>query len=420
VSARRFGLALLARRSLRQHALSTLVTALSLALSSGLALSVFAIGSQSERAFTVESTPFDAALGARGSQLQLVLNSVFHLETSPGNLPWSAYEEVRAKPGVRAAIPFAVGDNWRGFRIVGTDARMFDAELLGPKAPRVSPGGRVFDEKLREVGAGSFVAQRTGLRVGATIHPSHGLERGDDHDEEYVVVGILEPTNTPNDRCLWIPIEGMYRMGGHVLRGTGETHVAEAGRAIEDAHKEVSAVMLRFDTPQAGLELERAINREGTSATLAWPIARVVAELFDRIGWMSRILAMVAYLTVLVGAATILAGLYDSMQQRRREMAVLRALGMRRRELFATVVLEASTIAALGAIGGWAVYALVLWIARGVLRAQAGVVLDPLAFHESLVLVPAGVVALGALCGLVPAWKAYRVEVASDLSSANG
>lgn len=419
MSAHRFGLGLLARRSLRQHALSTLVTALSLALSSGLVLSVLAIGAQSERAFTVESTPFDAVLGARGSQLQLVLNSVFHLETSPGNLPWSAYEEVRARPGVRAAIPIAVGDNWRGFRVVGTDARMFDEALLGPKAPRAAPGGRVFDEALREVVAGSYVAQRTGLRVGATIHPSHGVEEGDEHEEEYLVVGVLEPTNTPSDRCLWIPIEGMFRMGGHVLRGSGEVHRPEPGRAIEDVHKEVSAVMLRFDSPQAGLELDRAVNRDGTTATLAWPIARVVAELFDRIGWMSRILALVAYLTMLIGAATILAGLYDAMHQRRRELAVLRALGMRRRELFATVVLEAASIAALGAIGGWAVYALVLWIARGVLRAQAGVVLDLLDYHPALWLVPAGVVALGALCGVVPAWKAYRVEVASDLASAS-
>jgi putative ABC transport system permease protein len=144
MSAHSYSLWLLARRSLRQHALSTTVTALSLALASGLVMAVLAIGAQSRTAFTIESTPFDAVLGARGSQLQLVLNSVFHLETSPGNLPWSTYEDVRAKPGVRAAIPYAVGDSWRGFRVVGTDARMFDNELLGERTPRVA-SGRIFD-----------------------------------------------------------------------------------------------------------------------------------------------------------------------------------------------------------------------------------------------------------------------------------
>jgi putative ABC transport system permease protein len=149
VSARHYSLWLLARRSLRQHALSTFVTALSLALASGLVMAVLAIGAQSRTAFTIESTPFDAVLGARGSQLQLVLNSVFHLETSPGNLPWSAYEQIKTRPGVRAAVPYAVGDNWRGFRVVGTDAQMFDASVLGPRTPKLAAGARVRRDAAR-------------------------------------------------------------------------------------------------------------------------------------------------------------------------------------------------------------------------------------------------------------------------------
>lgn len=415
MSARHYSLWLLARRSLRQHALSTFVTALSLALASGLVMAVLAIGAQSRTAFTIESTPFDAVLGARGSQLQLVLNSVFHLETSPGNLPWSAYEQIKTRPGVRAAVPYAVGDNWRGFRVVGTDAQMFDASVLGPRTPKLA-AGRVFDETLREAVVGSFAASRTGVRVGDELHPAHGVEQGHDHDEEYVVVGVLAPTNTPLDRCVWIPIEGMFRMGGHVLRGTGEEFHAEPGEAIPDEVKEVSAVLLAFTTPQVGLELDREINKSGKDATLAWPIARVMAELFDKLGWMNRVLVLVAGLTVLVGAASIVASLYDAMHQRRRELAILRALGARRGQLSAVVVLEATTIAALGALGGFVVYFVILLVASGILRAQTGVVLDPAQFDLALVLVPAGLVLLGALCGAIPAWKAYRVEVADDLA----
>jgi putative ABC transport system permease protein len=416
MSASRYDLFLLARRSLRQHALSTAVTALSLSLACGLVMAVLSIGTQSRSAFAVESTPFDAVLGARGSQLQLVLNSVFHLDTSPGNVPWTQYEAIAKRPGIRAAIPYAVGDNWRGFRIVGTDERMFDASLLGPRAPRVA-AGRIFDPALREIVAGSYVAQRTGLRVGGEVHPRHGVaESGSEHEEDYVVVGILAPTNTPLDRCLWIPIEGMFRMQGHVLRGDGAEFRAAHDQPIPDAKKEVSAVMLVLDAPQAGLELDRAINKDGKELTLAWPIARVVAELFDKIGWMNRVLALVAYLTVLVGAATVFASLYDALNQRRRELAILRALGARRRQLFAAIVLEAASIASLGALGSFAVYAAILAVAREVVRAQTGVVLDLAYFHPALVAAPLGVVALGALCGLVPAWKAYRVEVADDLA----
>lgn len=415
MSARHYSLWLLARRSLRQHALSTFVTALSLALASGLVMAVLVIGAQSRTAFTIESTPFDAVLGARGSQLQLVLNSVFHLETSPGNLPWSAYTEIKTRPGVRAAVPYAVGDNWRGFRVVGTDAQMFDRELLGPRAPAVA-AGRIFDETLREAVLGSFVASRTGARVGDEIHPAHGVDEGHDHDEDYVIVGVLAPTNTPLDRCVWIPIEGMFRMGGHVLRGSGEEFHAEPGEAIPDEVKEVSAVLLAFTSPQVGLELDREINKSGKDATLAWPIARVMAELFDKLGWMNRVLVLVAGLTVLVGAASIVASLYDAMHQRRRELAILRALGARRGQLSAVVVLEATTIAALGALGGFVVHFVILFVARGILRAQTGVVLDPGQLDVALALVPAGLVLLGALCGALPAWKAYRVEVADDLA----
>jgi putative ABC transport system permease protein len=414
MSAQHYSLWLLARRSLRQHSLSTLVTALSLALASGLVMAVLGISAQSRTAFTIESTPFDAVLGARGSQLQLVLNSVFHLETSPGNLPWSAYQDMQKRPGVRAAVPYAVGDSWRGFRVVGTNAQMFDAELLGPRTPRPA-AGRVFDETLREAVIGSYVAARTGVRVGDEIHPEHGVDEGHEHDEDYVVVGVLAPTNTPLDRCVWIPIEGMFRMGGHVLRGAGEEYHPQHDEEIPDEVKEVSAVLLAFSSPQVGLELDREFNKSGKDATLAWPIARVMAELFDKLGWMDRVLTLVALLTMLVGAASIVASLYDAMHQRRREMAILRALGARRGQLSRVVVLEATTIAALGALGGFAVYFAILSIARGILREQTGIVLDLTALHASLAFVPIALVALGALCGAIPAWKAYRVEVAEDL-----
>jgi putative ABC transport system permease protein len=123
----------------------------------------------------------------------------------------------------------------------------------------------------------------------------------------------------------------------------------------------------------------------------------------------------VALLSMLVGAASIVASLYDAMHQRRRELAILRALGARRGQLSTVIVLEATAIAALGALGGFAVYVTILLVARGILRAETGIVLDPAAWHAALALVPLGLVALGALCGAVPAWKAYRVEVAEDL-----
>src|SRR4029453_16644074 len=119
------GLFLLVRRSLRHHAVSTLITVVSVALASGLVMAVFAIHQQALAAFTGGPIGYDAVLGARGSQLQLVLNTVFHLETSPGNIPWSLYQEIKNRSTVKLAIPYSVGDNYEGFRIVGTTDEIF-------------------------------------------------------------------------------------------------------------------------------------------------------------------------------------------------------------------------------------------------------------------------------------------------------
>ena len=407
------------RRSLRQHALSSFVTIVSVALAAGLTMSVFAINAQTYDAFTGGKVGFDAVLGGRGSQLQLVLNTVFHLETSPGNIPWSMYKEISEDPRVTLAIPYAVGDNYQGYRIVGTTAEMFTKFTYREGQGFVlKPGGRVFDESQKEAIVGNYVAQKLGLSVGSTFTPYHGLQfsERERHRDEYRVVAVMEQTNGPSDRVLWIPIEGVYRMQGHVLQGGGKPYRPQPGEDIAEEHLEVSAVMLKLKNPQAGFILNNQFNRMGKEATFAWPIGRVMAELFDRIGWVSRILTMVAYLIVVVAAGSILASIYNTMNERRREFAILRALGARRGTVFSAIVLEASTITTLGAVLGFLVYGAILAAAFVIVRAQTGVVLDAFRFNRALWMTPLGMILLGALAGLVPAFKAYRTDVASNLT----
>ncbi|MEK8022532.1 MAG: ABC transporter permease [Candidatus Hydrogenedentota bacterium] len=409
---------LLVRRSLAQHAVATGITILSVALASGLLLSVFAIQSQAYSAFTGGPIGFDAILGARGSQLQLVLNCIFHLETSPGNLPWKLFRSIKDDPRVSLAIPYAVGDNYFGFRIVGTTDELFTRfEYQAGSKFRTREGGHFFDSSRKEAVIGSFVAQQTGLREGSKFSPYHGVIFDEKmlHEEQYVVTGVLEPTNSPADRVIWIPIEGIFRMGGHVLRGSGDEFKAEAGVEIPDEHKEVSAVMLKLKSPQSGFSLDRLINRQGKEATLAWPIGRVMAELFQKIGWVNRVLELVAYLVVVVAAASILASVYNTLRERRREFAILRALGARRRVIFSVIVFEATAIAAAGSLLGVIVYAGILSIASSIVRAETGVVLNVFQYHPVLLFGPLGMTALGALAGLLPAWSAYRTDVSENL-----
>ena len=253
------------------------------------------------------------------------------------------------------AIPYAVGDNYLGFRIVGTTPEIFTQfQYQKGKTLTVEAGGKTFDPTKREAVIGSFVAQKTGLKVGDTFKPYHGLffDPTMQHEEVYTVVGVLNPTNTPSDRVLWIPLDAFYRMKGHVLRGGGSDYVAKAGTEIPDEYKEVSAVMLKFYSPQAGFMLNQTINHQGKVATLAWPIGKVMAELFDKMGWVSRVLTLVAYLVMLVAAASILSSLYNTLNERRREFAILRSLGARRTTVFSSIVLEAAVIAGIGSSGG--------------------------------------------------------------------
>jgi putative ABC transport system permease protein len=407
---------LLARRSLAVRAVSTAITTLSCALAAGLVMAVFVLAARTERAFTGGPVGFDAVLGARGSQLQLVLNSVFHLDTSPGNLPWSVVERVAADPRVRLAVPYAVGDSWRGHRIVGTTLERFELEdaPLGPRA-----GGRLFDPDLREAVVGSSVARQSGLWEGARFRPGHGVDPHASehaaHEEEYVVVGVLEPTGTPSDRVIWIPLEGVLRMEGHVLRGAGEDYHPHPDEEIPAEHREVSAVMLRLASPAAGFRLASEINAGGTEATLAFPIGTAMAVLFDRLGWVVRVLELTAWLVVGVAAASILATLTAALEERRREFAVLRALGARRRTVLGVLLLESGAVATAGGLLGLGVFAGLATLAAALVRSHTGVALEPLAWHPVLAAAPAGMAVLGVLAGLWPGARACGTEVAGTL-----
>jgi len=388
-------------RSLRQHLLSTAVTALSIALAGGLLLSVWVVKNQSQAAFTQVNTGFDAVLGARGSKLQLVLNAIFHLEASPGNLEQADYDFIRQHPLVKRAVPLAVGDNLRGFRIVGTTPEFFTGGDYAPGKHFELAAGRWWRGEENEAVVGSFVAQELGLKVGDTFHPFHGLSYNpqEQHAEIYVVAGLLAPSNTPADKVVWIPLRGVQSMSGHDPK----------------AEDEISAVLVQLRAPTAGFMLDVLYNKQGSRLTFAYPVGAIMTEFFGKIGWFDRVLALIAYLVALVATAGVLVAIYNSMSARQRDIAILRALGARRRAIFGVIVLEAAVIGALGMIVAFGAYAVIVAGVAAVIRAQTGVVLTPFAYDPVMVWAPAGMIVLCALGGLLPAWKAYRTDVAANL-----
>ncbi|MFI5336519.1 MAG: ABC transporter permease [Opitutales bacterium] len=395
-------LPLIVRRSLRQHALSTAITALSIALAGGLLMSVWVVKEQSQNTFTQVNTGFDAVLGARGSKLQLVLNAIFHLEASPGNLAYSDYEFIKRHPAVKLAIPIAVGDNLRGYRIVGTIPEFFSDVEYKPGTKFRLEAGQAFNPSAKEAVLGNFVAQKLGLGVGDTFHPFHGLifDEKNQHAETYVVTGVLAPSNTPADKVIWIPLHGLQTMSGHDPR----------------AATDVSAVLLQLRSPAAGFMLDMMYNKQGNRLTFAFPIGAIMADLFQKISWFDKVLALVAYLVAFVSATGVLVAIYNSMAARRRDIAILRALGAGRFLLFGAIVIEAAAIGVIGMLAAFAVYAVIVTAVAGVIRAQTGVLLNTFGYNPVMLWAPLGMIVLCALCGLLPAWKAYRTDVAENLS----
>jgi putative ABC transport system permease protein len=364
-------------------------------------MTVWTVKTQAQRAFTDTTTGFDAVLGARGSKLQLVLNAIFHLEASPGNLAWADYEQVAKHPAVKAAVPLALGDNYQGWRIVGTVPELFTTVEFAEGRTYAFASGGLFGDG-REAVVGSFVAQKLGWKVGDTFRPYHGLnfDPANQHEEVFTITGVLAPTNTPADRVIWIPIKGVQTMSGHDPRMATD----------------VSAVLLQFRAPTAGIMLDMMYNKQGNRLTLAYPTSAIIADLFAKIGWFDRVLALVAYLVALVAAGSVLACIYASMSARQRDIAILRALGARRRTIFGAVVAEAAAIGALGSAAGFVVYFGLLVGVAEVIRAQTGVVLAVGEMQAVLWICPLAMTALAALGGVVPAVKAYRVPVAETLA----
>ena len=259
-------IALLAWRGLKQHAFSSFVAAFTISMAGGLFLSTWKIKEEAQKAFNNSSGGFDAVLGARGSKLQLILNAMFHLEASPGNLSWEQYELIRDTRGVKEAYPIAVGDNYYGYRLVGTLPELFRNHEWKKGRKYEVQDGRIFSADAKEALVGDFAARKLGLSVGSQFHPYHGLDFDEKkrHQDTYVVVGLLEPTGTPSDRVIWIPIKGIQKMEGH----------------DPAAAQSISAVLLSL-SGRTGFTLDMKYNKQGNQTTFAWPVAGVLSSFFQ-------------------------------------------------------------------------------------------------------------------------------------------
>lgn len=396
----------LAWLGLRRRPLATALTALYIGLGSALALVVWHGHAATQRSFRDAARGHDLLLAPKnGSALQSVLATLFFVDDPAGTLPWSAYERARADVRVRSAVPYAMGDTYRGHRVVGTTLAHFEtlSDASGrPLADGVT--GRLFEPEAFEAVVGSLAARTGGLGLGAELQVSHGTrEGGAQHAERWKVVGVLRPTGTPQDRAVFIPLPTFYEIEGH------------AHATSTPGERRLSAVGLRLGAPHLRLAAYAEWRDGEPEAQPVLPADEVLRLLDGVVAPLVKVLEGVSGLVLLVGGLGILVGLYNTLQGRRREIAVLRALGARPAHIFTLIVLEGSVLCLLGGLLGLA-------LGHGLLAALAPWALASYGVRLEAVpgLVDAwlllGVVGLGAAAGLLPAWRGYRTPVASNLA----
>jgi putative ABC transport system permease protein len=446
----------IAWRSITQRALASALTGFSMALGIALVVTVLVIHHVIADSFQRNSgVGYDVIVGAKGGKLQLVLNTIYHLSTPVENIPYSVLHDLtegQYKPYVAKAIPYCLGDNYEGHRVVATVADLFhNSEYASGRKYAFRDGRNLRPAGFFEGVVGALAAERTGLKIGDKFRPAHGVNddgQGHKHDA-FTVVGILEPTGTPNDRAIFVNLEGFYLLENHAKpdaevlgpgqaglvrhAGGGDEHKeshdvvyeGKEDRVLEhhdltplpEERRELTAVLVRTSSPAASIRLPNLIN-EGTVAQAVLPV-REIRELFDVIvGPIETVLLVLTALIVVVSAVGILVSIYISMNERRREIAVMRALGARRSTVRTIVLLESILLSLTGGLAGWVLGRTMIAALSPAIAARTGVAigLAPLESAE-LALVPA-LILLAVLAGYLPAMTAYRTDVAKALASA--
>ena len=386
-------------------------------ISTGVALvcAVLALRHESERALSRDAGLYDLVAGGKGSPLQLVLSSVYHLDSPTGNIPYKEYERIRSDPRVEWAAPVGLGDNYLGYRIIGTEKHFFDLPDREGNLFFELAEGDVFQDRF-DVVLGSQVAQASGLKIGDSFFGTHGLIEvagAEVHrDFPYRVSGILAPSGTAQDRAIFGTLKSVWEI--HETEDL--LHSAIQGSAIMADHKtrETTAILVRLETP--GLRLWMADEiREGTDGIAAIPINEIMRFQQGILGPVQKILLAIAGVVVAVSCLTVLITLHQAAERRRRDIAILRSLGAYRREVATLVFSEGLLLTGGGILLGLLIGHGGMAIAVDYFREATGLILNPWRIPSDELYALLIMALSGALASTFPAISSYRRTPIDDL-----
>ncbi|PWR04310.1 peptide ABC transporter permease [Meridianimarinicoccus roseus] len=408
----------LAIGSLLARGLTVGMTVLAIALSVGLFVGVEKVRTGARDSFADTISGTDLIVGARSGSVQLLLYSVFRIGNATNNVTWESYLDIAARPEVDWIVPISLGDSHRQFRVMGTTQAFFERyRYRGGRALEMAQGHGLDD--LYDAVIGADVAATLGYSVGDPIVVSHGLASFTDHaDQPFRVAGIVARTGTPVDRTVIVSLEAIEAIHVDWQGGAqvpGRRTPVEAIREMDLTPTAITAALVGTESRLQIFGLQRWINTYPEEPLLAVLPGVALQELWQIVGVAETALVAVSAMVVVTALLGMMAMILSSLNERRREMAIWRAMGARPVTILGLLVLEAALMAALGALLGMALLYGALAMARPWIDASFGIWLpiDPPSAREVWVL--ASVIGGAALASLLPALRAYRMSLADGM-----
>ena len=411
----------LALQSLRNRALTAFLTVLAIAFSVMLVLGVERVRTGARQSFADTISGTDLIIGARSGSIQLLLYSVFRIGNATNNITWTTYTDVAKRPEVAWIVPISLGDSHRGFRVLGTTPEYFEKYKYRHGQPLKFTTGEPFSDLFDAV-LGADVASALGYHVGDPIIVAHGLGAVSfvEHDDKpFKVSGILAKTGTPVDRTVHVSLEAIeaihvdWQSGGRI---PGEGVSADDVRKMNLQPKAVTAALVGLKSKLATFALQRAINEYRAEPLSGILPGAALQELWGLVGVAETALSAVSAMVVVTALLGMVTMILTTLNERRREMAILRSVGARPSTILGMMTAEAGVLTATGVLVGLVLIYAAMFVLQPFIDRTYGLRLDiqPPKLTEWLTL--GGIVFAGVLAGLLPAIRAYRMSVADGMT----
>lgn len=397
------------------------LTMFAIALSVAMLLGVERLRDQAHQSFSHSIAGTDLVVGAKSSPVQLMLYAVFRIGEADSNMSWSAYQAVAKNPLVAWSIPISLGDSHRGFPVLGTTGAYFEHFHYGDGKALSFSQGRPFSEVFDAV-IGAEVAKQLGYSLGDSLILSHGMQEAHLHEhanKPFKIVGILRPTGTPVDRTVHISLEAMNAIHLDWVGGApmpGFSIPAEYVKKFDLSPKEITATLVGLHNRAMVFKIQREINLYSKEPLIAVMPGVALTQLWQVVNVAEKSLLAVSAMVVVVGLSGLVAVILAGLNERRRELAILRSVGAKPSHLFFLLMSEGLLLTIMGIVFGLILLALLSLTLAPMAQAQYGIVIQNtmLSFAElKLITLVLGV---GVLASIIPAYRAYQLSLVDGLT----